>query len=344
MKFESFFMRLFFSLFILFFPILSFTEQKKVLIYFYGLGEYQWAKRLEKAFQSKDFTVKLHNGNPLDYDSGMKSIEKETLETVDLDKLEKTFNPNLILELVQSAASTQHPNRWLIFHDPWRFDAFLKTGSKLNYHGLIIPFETENHSDLKKSYKLIEGYPSHHLTSFKKLNYNHLFFCGFLWDEKRHSKMIKRVFYELTERKALSVYGPEKKWKFLKTGYKGYLPFEADSILVATQKEGVSLILHSDQHLNAGIPTARIFEAAAASSVIISDEHPFIKKHFGDTVLYINPNLKSAELTKAILKHYEWVLKNPIEAQNKARKAHEIFCEKFALETLIDKIVSEAFK
>jgi len=162
-------------LILLFFaPIFSFADQKKVLIYFTGMGEYQWAKRLEKAFQAKDYTAKVHLSNPRHVDPNLAATFK--IEDYDLDALEKKFHPDIILELNPSEATIDHPNRWIFFHTPQGIDHFLFRPAKLNYRGLILPFTSSRYIDLQSRYKIIEGYPSHHSTPFTYLSYKKIFF------------------------------------------------------------------------------------------------------------------------------------------------------------------------
>ena len=98
------------------------------------------------------------------------------------------------------------------------------------------------------------------------------------------------------------------------------------------------LVLHSHEHIKGGVPTSRIFEAAAASAVIICDHHPFVEKEFGDAVLYIDPNQDPEAVFKQIDDHMKWVHANPDEAMALARRSHAIFMERFTLENELLKI------
>jgi spore maturation protein CgeB len=91
-------------------------------------------------------------------------------------------------------------------------------------------------------------------------------------------------------------------------------------------------------------PSARIFEAAAASSVIISDELPFTQKHFGDSVLYVDTTQSAEEMFRTIDGHVKWILSHPQEAQELARRSHQIFCEKFALEDFLARDVLDLYE
>ena len=94
----------------------------------------------------------------------------------------------------------------------------------------------------------------------------------------------------------------------------------------------MSLLLHHREHLAGGSPTNRIFEAAAANNVIISDAHPFIKQHFGDNVLYIDIDQNAESMFKQVDAHMQWILANPLQAQQKAANCNAIYKQKFILE------------
>jgi spore maturation protein CgeB len=88
--------------------------------------------------------------------------------------------------------------------------------------------------------------------------------------------------------------------------------------------------MHRDTHLKAGAPSGRIFEAAAAAAVIISDKHPFVEKEFKNSVLYVDQTRD--DLFEQIDTHMRWIKENPEAAKTKALQAHKIFLEKFTLE------------
>lgn len=101
----------------------------------------------------------------------------------------------------------------------------------------------------------------------------------------------------------------------------------------------MSLLLHSQQHLEGGAPTGRIFEAAAANTVIISDKHPFIMQQFGDNVLYIDMEQTGEEIFAEIDSHIQWVKDNPEKSKEMANNCHQILLEKFTLEAQLQKLI-----
>ena len=78
------------------------------------------------------------------------------------------------------------------------------------------------------------------------------------------------------------------------------------------------------------VVTSRIYEAAAGGAVVIAYNSDFIKKEFGDCVLFIDYPLHSHEnVSSQIINHFKWIKKNPLEAKEKANKLQEIFLKKF---------------
>jgi hypothetical protein len=165
-----------------------------------------------------------------------------------------------------------------------------------------------------------------------------LFYCGSNWDKTRKGLAYRKLFKLLDNRQDVAIYGPKKAWNFLSHVYRGSLPFDGNSLIKAMQSAGIVLILHSESHIKGNSPTARIFEAAAASCVVISDLHPFVVKEFGDSVLYIDQTKEPEEILKQIEGHLNWVYENREEAIEMAKRAHRIFEERFTLEAQFQKL------
>lgn len=165
-----------------------------------------------------------------------------------------------------------------------------------------------------------------------------LIYWGSTWDKARREYY--KPFYDLLDKTGyLDIYGPAWSWEKMNlSAYRGLLPMDDHTVVDKISEAGIALILHSHVHLNGGVPTSRIFEAAAASAVIICDEHPFVKEHFGDAVLYIDPNQAPEKVFAQIDAHVKWVRNNRGKAMKLARKAYDIFAEQFTLEDEMKKI------
>jgi len=189
----------------------------------------------------------------------------------------------------------------------------------------------------------MEWYPTTTKTKFQNTGISKLFYCGVNWDKLRSSDSYKRCFQMLDQTGLMDFWGPKNgldAWGL--HSYKGVLPYNGISLINGIKKCGAALLLHSQEHLQHDVISGRIFEAAAAGAVIISDRHKFIEKEFGDTVLYIdidkNNKLSAEEMFKQINNHLTWILDNPDQALEMAQKAHAIFDAKFTLEAQLKRL------
>jgi hypothetical protein len=167
-----------------------------------------------------------------------------------------------------------------------------------------------------------------------------LIYWGSTWDKARREYY--KPFYDLLDQtKYFDIYGPKWSWEKMDLkSYRGMLPLDAHTVVNTISECGIALVLHSHEHIKGGVPTSRIFEAAAASAVIICDPHPFVKAHFGDAVLYIDPNQEPEKVFQQIDQYVKWVQNNPDKAMQLARRAHTIFVERFTLEKELEKIAN----
>jgi len=152
------------------------------------------------------------------------------------------------------------------------------------------------------------------------------------WDPLRKSEKYKDFFRLLDRDNIISVYGPERSWNFIQKSWKGYLEPGSYEISQAVKDHGISLILHSQMHINNGLITTRVLEAASCGSVIISDRNPAVIKHFGNNILYFDHTASADEIYKQIRAHYDWILSHPEEAKKMTEANHEVFLKKFTAE------------
>jgi len=170
-----------------------------------------------------------------------------------------------------------------------------------------------------------------------------LFYVGINWERlgkgrSRHQELLKA----LDSTGDLRIYGPRhlqgvRVWD----GYKSYvdeLPFDGVSSIAAINKAGIVLVLSSEAHKKSSMMSNRLFEALAGGAVAICDENQFTKKHFGDTILYIDTTLPCDEIVEQVNAHMAWIRNNPQEALKLAREAQAIFNEKFRLDVSLHKI------
>jgi Glycosyl transferases group 1 len=223
------------------------------------------------------------------------------------------------------------------------YDGYIDVNKK---HDWLTPANIKllSHTENINEKVIINSYPSTFSTQLAKLEYKQLFYCGGNWDSFRSSDFFKGIMLGLKQKGYLNIYGPEKTWEFTGDAYKGYLPDDGYSLVKMIQDSGISLIVHSEFHNLHGIPSGRIFEAAAAGSVIISDQNQFVKDEFSACVNFIDFTMSQKKVIEQIDHFVRWAQNNPEEAFKQAACAHKTFMEKFTLEKLLLKLAAASIK
>lgn len=265
----------------------------------------------------------------------------------------KMIDPDFILAIRSSIKPSKGYINFLLIHsftsqyvdENSQFKAE-EYGHFLNYDGFITLFNTsgsiENYFEQHhKPFQSIKAYFSVQKKDFSPNPKNKLCYWGnSLKDKTRFSDRYLDLYSTLDKQDYFILYGPERTWRDKNfKSYKGVLPFENEALVDAIKEAGIALVLHGQDHLKSGTPTGRIFEAAAASALMIADNHPFLKEHFGNTVLYIDENADADEMFKQIDAHVKWALSHPDEALAKAKASHQIFSDNFTLEHEVSKII-----
>jgi hypothetical protein len=162
-----------------------------------------------------------------------------------------------------------------------------------------------------------------------------LFYVGTRWDAgSRHGALFER----LSKVVPLDVYGPARNWAGVDCTYRGEIRPDGRSLLVKLRESGAALCIHSKEHRAWQLPTMRIFEAAAAGAAILADDIPFIYENFGDAILPIDTHGPIDQVVQQVSEHLAWINHHPRQAMEMARQAHAIFCEKFCLERLFERL------
>ena len=183
--------------------------------------------------------------------------------------------------------------------------------------------------------------------SFPSLEDFSVFYIAANWEKQRGVSRFGSLTELLDHSGKFSFFGIRRHggvdvWEGIKS-YRGELPFDGGkSIIRESNKCGVTLVLHSREHHNEAVVSTRIFQACAAKTVIICDDNPWIVRNFGDSVLTIHQDHDNPQNTaQAILDAVDWIEKNKTEALVKARRAHEIFLNRFSLEKEIESLVNK---
>lgn len=305
-----------------------------------GLGEQEFIKRLEltsKRLGWQCFSCSCRPSN-LEY----------WLLDKPLEKVIERIKPDFTITLEGEELYTHQCNNYLCLsagvrkyfkNDPnytpenfYQFDGFLPSFQDIDF--------LKSYIEKEKSFYGFLWYPTCQKTDYIQVTPKKIFYSGNNWDNKRKGEEFTKFFSLLDKKDYLNVYGPKNKWQHTPNSAKGLLPFDGVTLLQKMQECGVTLVLHAQAHLDEGAASARIFEAAAASTVIISDKHPLVVGDFQDSVLYIDADKSGEEIFKQVEAHMQWILENPQEALDKAKKAHEIFVNQFTLEDQLLKLAT----
>jgi Glycosyl transferase family 2/Glycosyl transferases group 1 len=159
-----------------------------------------------------------------------------------------------------------------------------------------------------------------------------IMYAGVHWDGSRHGE----VFRGLDGRVRLHLYGPPKAWRDRGESCRGILPFDGVSVINAIRDAGISLCLHKAAHREASCPSMRLFEAAAAGALIITDDFEFPREWFRDSVLYLDGELPPPMVVEQIVSHVEWANRNPAAANRLANRSNELFRRRLTLESMLE--------
>lgn len=234
-----------------------------------------------------------------------------------------------ILTLVPHKSCTSN-NEYLVLFDPIHH-FFQKDGQLdpkyFNFAGYLTTYE--DRLFLNGVYPK-RWYPTVHFVPYKKVKPDRLFYFLGHWGNRHDDAKYKTLQQKLGEKDYTNFFGSLDIGKNYLSAYRGAIKYDGETVLNKISEMGICLILHSNVHIQHKIPSGRIFEAAAASAVIISDLNPFVREHFGDSVLYIDQ--EADDIFEQIDAHMNWILEHPKEALEMARRSHEIFEKNFLLE------------
>jgi hypothetical protein len=159
-----------------------------------------------------------------------------------------------------------------------------------------------------------------------------LIYAGLHWDGNRHES----IFRGLSQSVPMNVYGPPHKWQHVGESYRGPLPFDGRSVIEAIRASGIALCLHKPEHRAYNCPSMRLFEAAAAGALIISDDFTFPRYWFRDSILYVDSELPPSLVVKQIKEHVEWASNNREAANRKARSSNGLFRRSLSLDRMLE--------
>ena len=158
-----------------------------------------------------------------------------------------------------------------------------------------------------------------------------IMYAGVHWDGSRHGT----IFNGLDGQIPLKLYGPPEAWANRGASYCGTLPFDGFSLINAIRASGIALCLHKAAHREANSPGMRLFEAAAAGALIITDDFKFPREWFRDSVLYVDTELPPRMVIERIVSHVQWARANWESANRLAQRSNALFRQRLTLETML---------
>ncbi len=175
---------------------------------------------------------------------------------------------------------------------------------------------------------------------------NKLFYVGINLEKKLGKQRFGELFRLLDNKDKISFYGPNSVfgitgcWDSYKN-YKGSIPFDGKTIINKINECGICLALNSPTHNDAGTVSNRIYEAAAAGAIIISDDNNYVRKYFGDSVFYVDISKNENELCSDILNILLWIDEHPNDAYTMALQAQKVFKQKLNLDNMVSQVVCQ---
>lgn len=158
-----------------------------------------------------------------------------------------------------------------------------------------------------------------------------LCYFGTNWDPRS-----RPLFRALVKKDYMRVYGPKESWDYLQgQKYFGSPAFDGNAVQKEYAAHGVGLAVLSRGHALDDVISNRIFEIASVGAVAICPDIPWIRKNFGDSVYYFDPNGTVYEIFEAIDAAMAAILGDPKTAAAKARAARAVFEERFASEVMV---------
>lgn len=215
-----------------------------------------------------------------------------------------------------------HERKFLPFYQ--RYDGYLLT---IHDRETLADSLKQNN----KEFHCIPFFPTVFSVPYQRLSFDNLMTMIPVWGDRVEGQKYQTLYRMLSQTGAVKFYGVHRNEHIISEGYMGPIPFDGISVINVLQKHGIVLVIHSDVHNANRIPTSRIFEAAAASAVVISDQNQFVKEHFGDSVFYIDTSLSAEEIFDQIQGHLKTIHTYPELAANMAKRAHDVFMEKFEM-------------
>ncbi len=322
---------------------------KMLLVWRRGIGERELGSRIVMVMQNLGVNVRFVSASRGDnfYDKFIVNkpelaawaMQPDFILTIDREVPAILSAPNFLVldqSMINYIANDASNNPKLLNPEHYNFAGLLPAFKEIDV--LKRAYEANG-----KRYVGFNWRPTVHRTDFKAQLPQKLFYPGGdVSDDTRSKDKYREVFTQLDQTGYFEVYGTASRWLHTPKSFRGSIPFDGVSMLKINNKAGITLIFHARDHLYSGTPTGRIFEAAAANTVIISDRNQYVVDNFGDNVLYIDVEQDATKIFSQIDQHMQWIFTHPQQAQEMAEHCHQIFIQKFTLEKQMQRLLDIA--
>ncbi len=163
-----------------------------------------------------------------------------------------------------------------------------------------------------------------------------LCYFGINWDMRAEP-----LFRALSQKPYMRVYGPAESWRTVRPQtYKGQLPFDGFSVQQEYARFGVGLVCLGYEHLMDDIISNRVFEISSVGAASISPDTPWMRKNFGDSVLYYDPFSSIEAIVEQIDAAFRAIQADPAAAAARASQARAIFEDRFHAGAMLEGAVA----
>ena len=272
-----------------------------------------------------------------------------------------SFNPDFIVSHSNFTPKFCHIPTYVVFNEPAQERMFKENQIRayLTFDGYLTQSDSVSQKikDLcfyyNKQCHILEFANSRKKNTYQQANFTNtkLTYFGNNWEVKsgdvhgvkrpRFEELFKILSKKLNDSK-LGFYGDASGWNWIenKNHIKGSVSFGTpDAISRIYRENGIGLALSSHRFYEENLANNRIYEIVSSGALCVADDLPFYKGIFGNNLLYVTSR-NEKEMANQIIEHLNWIEKNPQEAEQKAKNAHEIFCKKLCMEEMLKNLIS----
>lgn len=267
------------------------------------------------------------------------------------DRAIDAFDPEFVLSVTAQVPKVTHHPTYLAMHEPkasiFSYDA--KFPNILSYDGYLTISDTlvrfirdftfgvgrsedpgffyltPQRLDLAVDWDRIAGSGGLRMAYF-----------GTNWESR-----MPRLLDRLDGMGVLRIHGPRAAWEARNhRGYCGPVPFDGRGPQGVYAECGAGLVLLDSKWQAEDIISNRIFEIASVGALAICPDIPWIRKWFGDSVLYFHPDAPPADIARKIGADLEACNAAPERARAMADRARQIFEQDFTAERMLQNLVA----